>query len=203
MKLSQWFKQYLLLIAALVFTIATEAVSKEGSSATSFYSNFEELSFTDQDSHAYQIAKLSGKVTLFNFIYTQCSSVCPLQTKALQEIQQSLPPETGKDVQFISVSLDPLNDTPQKLNAYAKRMHADLNHWSFITGKPESIEKIANRLSLYGNPVLNEDKKVVRPNDHSTALWLINRKGELMMRYSGNPLDTQRISKELTQLSKM
>jgi protein SCO1 len=170
---------------------------------TSFYTHFQRGQFVDQDGQALKMTSFKGKVVLFNFIYTQCSSVCPIQTKQLAEIQKSFSAELKRKVQFVSVSLDPLNDTPKKLKTYAENMHIDLSHWSFITGRPDDIKRISDQLSLYGNPAANQNKAIVQPNDHSTHLWAINKDGQLMMQYSGVPIDKVRISNEMKQLVMM
>ena len=165
---------------------------------SSFYSNFENLAFTDQNNHPFHIRDLKDKVTLFNFIFTQCSTVCSTQTKALVEVQKALSPELRKKVQLVSVSLDPFNDNPTVLKSFAKRMGANLKGWFFITGKPQGIQQVADRLKLFGN-----EKQAKRPDDHTTNLWLIDENGRLMQRYSGNPLDVKRVAREIGQLHEM
>jgi protein SCO1 len=203
------FRQFLLaqaILFALLFNHSVLSVAKAKdvstiTDPTSFYSNFENQTYTDQNNHAFNYASLSGKVNLFNFIFTQCSNVCPIQTKQLVEIKKLLPPNVNKNVQIVSVSLDPLNDTPKVLNTFAKKTGANLPSWSFITGSPESIQQLVDRLQLFGNEKQVKDAK--RPNDHTTALWLIDKNGRLMQRYSANPLDVKRIAQEVEQLYKM
>ncbi len=203
------FRQFLL-AQAVLFTlllnhsILSVAKTKDVSTitdSTSFYSNFENQTYTDQNNHTINYASLIGKVSLFNFIFTQCSNVCPLQTKQLVEIKKSLPPNVNKNVQIVSVSLDPLKDTPKVLNTFAKKTGANLPGWSFIMGSPESIQQLVDRLQLFGNEKQVKDAK--RPNDHTTVLWLVDKNGKLMQRYSGNPLDVKRIMQEVEQLYKM
>lgn len=170
--------------------------------ATSFYSNLGDLAFKSQHDKTFNIAQLNQKITLFNFIYTQCSTVCPVQTKALSEVLDALPAKVKSHVVFVSVSLDPLHDTPQKLKAFAARMHAEDNHWAFITGNPADIATLSERLKLFGT----DPKKLtqaVRPNDHTTHLWLMDKQGRLMMRYMGNPVDKARIAQDIIQLNSM
>ncbi|MDX1914359.1 MAG: SCO family protein [Methylophilus sp.] len=191
----------LLLSVCLTFALQTSVRAVEDT--TSFYTHFQNKAFLDQNGQLLKTTSLKGKVILFNFIYTQCSTVCPVQTKQLIEIQKSFPAEVKQQVQFVSVSLDPLNDTPKKLKAYAKKMQVDFSSWTLITGKPEDIQHITEQLSLFGNPAANQNKTVVRPNNHTTQLWLVSKNGQLMMQYGGISIDMARISKEVTQLTKM
>lgn len=187
----------LVLIVSLFCMFANAAVD-----AASFYSNFTNLSFKNQHNQTFNVAKLTHKVVLFNFIYTQCATVCSVQTKALVDVVNSLPNDIRAKVALVSVSLDPLNDTPAKLSAFAKQNHADFNNWYFITSKPDDVKTLSDRLKLFG-----ANKKTsaaaVRPNDHITHLWLVDNKGRLIMRYLGNPIDKARLAREMEQLSNL
>lgn len=169
---------------------------------TSFYSNFTNLSFKNQHNQTFDTSKLTHKVVLFNFIYTQCATVCSVQTKALVDVVNALPSEVRPKIAIVSVSLDPLNDTPAKLVAFAKQNHADFNNWYFITSKPNDVATLSDRLKLYGYDKKKSDA-AVRPNDHITHLWLVDNKGRLIMRYLGNPIDKARLTREMEQLSNL
>jgi cytochrome oxidase Cu insertion factor (SCO1/SenC/PrrC family) len=168
--------------------------------ATSFYSNFANLTFKNQHNQAFNTAKLTHKVVLFNFIYTQCATVCSVQTKALVDVVNALPKNVRAKVALVSVSLDPLSDTPEKLSAFAKQNHADFNNWYFITSKPDDVKTLSDRLKLFGADKKTSDA-AVRPNDHITHLWLVDNQGRLIMRYLGNPIDKARLAREMEQLS--
>ena len=163
-----------------------------GKTAT-FDSNFEGAMLQDQEGRPFRFSLLAGKSILYNFVYTGCSTVCPIQTHVLAEVQRGLAPEVRDRVHFVSVSLDPLSDSPKVLKAFALRMGADLKHWSFITGRPADIERVADRLRLF-----KPDAR--QPDDHATSLWLADHEGRLMQRYPGNPPDRARLIAELTQL---
>lgn len=170
---------------------------------SSFYSNFNEIALVDQDNHSFQITKLAGTVTLYNFIFTHCSNVCPIQTKQLSEIQKSLSADTRKHVQFVSVSLDPLNDTPAVIKAFAQKHGVDFKGWSFVTGKPQDIQKLSDKLGLYDKRKEAEQKDIKRPDGHMTHLWLVNSDGQLMQRYIGNNIDGKRLANEISTLVSM
>lgn len=187
-------------MCTILFAFATSLRAE--TTATSFYSNFNDLTFKTQLGQPFSIANLHHKVTLFNFIYTQCSAVCPVQTKALSEVLASLPVKLKPHVAFISVSLDPLNDTPAKLKAFAQRTHAEADNWVFITGSPADTATLTERLKLFGTDP-KKLKQAVRPNDHTTHLWLVDAQGRLMMRYMGNPIDKARIAQDIAQLNNM
>jgi protein SCO1 len=188
------------LFSLLIVALPSLAIAQETVDPTSFYSNFNEVSLTDQDNHAFQVTNFAGKVTLYNFIFTHCSNVCPVQTKQISDVQKLLSAETRKHVQFISVSLDPLNDTPAALKSFAKQHGADLSNWSFVTGTPQGIQKLSDKLSLYDKKPDPTKKNLVRPDGHATMLWLVDSKGLLMQRYSGDTVDTKRLAIEIGTL---
>lgn len=76
---------------------------------------------------------IKGRVVVINFFFTSCTLVCPIQGRALAKLQAQLGPRLGKDVFLISVSKDPRNDTPARLN----RWGADFGvapGWTLVTG---------------------------------------------------------------------
>jgi len=183
-------------LAAAVSLALLPAAARAGGGG--FAVNFEGASLVDQEGRPFSFAPLAGKVLLVNFVYTGCSTVCPLQTRALAEVQAALPPAVASRVRFVSVSLDPLQDTPAALKAFAKTMRADLARWSFVTGRPTDTARIAQRLSLF-----RAGPSVTRPDDHSSSLWAVDAKGRLVQRYAGNPLDPARLERELTALAQI
>jgi len=73
-----------------------------------------------------------GRPVLLNFIFTTCSSVCPLSSRTLEEFQRKLGPQ-ALNVHLMSISIDPEQDTPARLNEYARKFHAG-PEWNYYTG---------------------------------------------------------------------
>lgn len=166
----------------------------------SFLSNFDGLDLVDQNGLAFQPAGLMNRVVLFNFIFTRCGSTCPLQTRTLAGVLKELPDEVRDDIRFVSVSIDPANDTPEKLRRFSEQTGADLDGWSFLTGEPRQIERLTGRLHLFDE---SESGRENRPEIHRTSLWLVDKQGRMLQRYRGNPPDKERLIRELTQVSRM
>lgn len=103
---------------------------------------------------------LKGKMVVVNLIYTHCLDSCPLETARLAEVQRMLGDRMGKDIFFYSISIDPKQDTPEALKAYAEKYHAGPG-WLFLTGKMSDIDLIAHKLGLYYDPGLNRDGHTV------------------------------------------
>ncbi|MEH3087158.1 MAG: SCO family protein [Xylophilus ampelinus] len=166
--------------------------------ASAFAANFEGMRLRDQDDRAFRLDSLAGRVVLFHFVFTGCSTICPAQTHVLAEVQRGLGADVRRRVHFVSVSVDPLADTPAALRAFALRMGADLRTWSFVTGRPEDIDRLADRLRLF-----RAAPGAVRPGDHATALWLVDARGRLAQRYGGNPPDAIRLGQELATYARL
>ena len=73
-----------------------------------------------------------GRPVLLNFIFTTCSSICPLTSRTLEEFQRKLGPQAAK-LHLMSISIDPEEDTPARLRAYARKFHAG-PEWQYYTG---------------------------------------------------------------------
>ncbi len=166
-----------------------------GAASTGFAANFGGMKLLDQDGRPLDLTRWSGRIVLINFVYTGCSTSCPIQTRALADMQRQLPGSLRSRVQLLSVSLDPLQDTPAALKDFAKRMGADLSNWRFATGRPQDVERLSQALRLF-----RPGAEVRKPEEHSTALWLVDPKGELRMRYAGNPPDVPRLLREIAAL---
>lgn len=142
-------------------------------------------------------ARLGGRPVLMHFIFTQCATLCPVQVAELVQVHQALPADVQRDVRFVSVTVDPLSDTPTTLAAYARRMQADRPGWSFATGHPEQVHQLLERLQVWPKP-----GQPARPDDHRTTLFLFARDGVLLQRFGGAPVDRVRLQDELTRLTR-
>lgn len=88
------------------------------------------------------------KTVLLNFFLVQCTEGrCPMMMANLRRVQKLLGDRMGRDVFFISVTLQPLFDRPSKLNAYAENIGAKPG-WEFLTGKPADVELLRQSLGF-------------------------------------------------------
>jgi len=73
-----------------------------------------------------------GRPVLLNFVFTTCSSICPLTSRTLEEFQDKLGSEAAR-IHLMSISIDPEQDTPARLSEYARKFHAGPD-WQYYTG---------------------------------------------------------------------
>jgi cytochrome oxidase Cu insertion factor (SCO1/SenC/PrrC family)/cytochrome c2 len=85
---------------------------------------------------------IKDKLVVISFIYTSCTDLCPLTTARLAEMRDMLGDAVGRDVFFISMTVDPATDTPERMKAFAEAYDATAPGWRFVTGRPEDIERI-------------------------------------------------------------
>lgn len=93
---------------------------------------------------------IKGKVVLINFMFTSCTSQCPLTTANLVKVEEALGERLGRDVVMISVSVDPSVDTPAVLEKYSRRYNTKPG-WYFVTGSRQDIDLIRRRLGGLDN----------------------------------------------------
>lgn len=98
-----------------------------------------ELHLVDQRGRPVTNADLSGKVLVVDFIFTTCPTVCPRLTERMALVGKRL--AADKDVRLVSITVDPENDTPEKLAAYGAKYGATPDQWMFLTGEPEHVRK--------------------------------------------------------------
>jgi protein SCO1/2 len=96
----------------------------------------------DQDGKAlrFRTDAVAGRLVAINFIYTTCTTVCPLQSALFKSVQKQLGDRAGRDVVLVSVTVDPLRDTPLALRQFASRYGAGPG-WKFLTGSTQAVEQ--------------------------------------------------------------
>jgi protein SCO1 len=95
-----------------------------------------------------RLADLRGKVVVLHFIYAGCPDVCPLHADRIAEIQSIVNQTPMKEqLQFVTITTDPRNDTPDVLRAYGERHGLDPVNWVFLTTTPEQPEDATRKLA--------------------------------------------------------
>jgi len=102
---------------------------------------------------------LHNRVVLLNVIFTSCNDACPLITRKLKEVRELLG-DKADGITFISLTSDPLRDTPTVLKAYTLKQGADDPHWLFLTGDKAQMDLVLGRIGQI----------VPTPEQHSTQL---------------------------------
>lgn len=78
-------------------------------------------------------AELKGQAYVANFFFTSCGSVCPRLSRRMAEVEERTK-GLGEALRLVSVTVDPENDTPERLREYAAAYRKDPARWTFVTG---------------------------------------------------------------------
>src|SRR5229473_6866318 len=112
---------------------------------------------------------IKGKIVLISFIYTNCPDICPLTTARITQVEDKLGEIVGRDIFFISMTVDPERDTPKKLKEFATAFDVGPG-WLFLTGKPEDIRAINYTLGDRNRKLSDHRNEIVLGND-TTGEW--------------------------------
>jgi protein SCO1 len=152
--------------------------------------------FVDQDGGARDLASFRGSTVVVTFIYTRCPmpEFCPLMDRQFAAIQAAIKSDPAlKNIRLASVSFDPITDTPAVLKGHAKRLGADPNVWTFLTGKEEEIDQFGKRFGVS----ITRENTVTRDITHNLRTVIIDANGALVKWYTGNDWKPEQILAEL------
>lgn len=113
---------------------------------------------------------LADRVVLINVIFTHCDDACPLITRKLREVRDRLGARFGKEVHFISISIDPERDTPQALKAFARTQGVDVAGWTFLTGDKADVSRVLARLGQL-TPSVDEHSTLLIAGNVGAKRW--------------------------------
>ena len=142
---------------------------------------------------------LKGKVLLVSFIFTTCNGTCPATTHRMSQIQEELKSRglTKDDrVRLLSISLDPIRDTPEVLGGYMKMYDADPAHWSFLTGPPEKVTDVIKAWGMWVKPAANGQL------DHPSRIFLVDPQYRIREIYNLNFLRPKWVAQDVELLLK-
>lgn len=151
----------------------------------------------DQDGQARTLSSLRGHRVALTFTYLKCPipEFCPLMDRHFAEVQKTVKATPRlADVQLLSVSFDPANDTPQALKAHAQALGADPRVWSFVTGTDEEIATLTRRFGLY----IERDGQDAFDIMHNLRTAIIDPEGRVVQVYSGNDWTPAQLVADLT-----
>lgn len=139
-----------------------------------------EFALYDQSGEVVRSARFTGKQVMLNFIFTRCpvADMCPAATLKMMQTQK-LAAEAGvKNLELVSITLDPAYDTPGVLKEYASVRGIDTSNFSFLTGPENAIKDL---LAQFGVIAEFEDDLL----KHTLTTLLISEDGRIVHRADG------------------
>jgi protein SCO1/2 len=116
-------------------------------------------------------ALVRGRATAVHLMFTGCLTVCPIQGAIFQRVQSLLTDQVALGIQLLSLSIDPLGDTPAAMRSWLKRFDAH-DGWIAVAPDPDDLDRL---LELFG-----QGRNAVE--SHATVVNIVNRQGELVWR---------------------
>lgn len=139
-----------------------------------------DFAFTNQEGNTVGKAQMEGKITIVDFFFTSCPSICPDMSREMERVNDLFRDEA--QIQIFSISIDPEYDTPAVLKEYAERHLAKAGKWDFLTGNKLDIYRLARCgfviPTLDGNGVADDFV-------HSDKFILVDELGRIRGYYSG------------------
>jgi len=147
-----------------------------------------ELKLVREDGKTVALKDVLGddRPVLVNFIYTTCTTICPLSSQVFAQFQSKLGDDAAK-VQLVSFSIDPEEDTPARLVDYAKKFHAGAS-WHHYTGTLAASVAVQRAFDAYRGDKMNHGPLTLMRAAHSTKWVRIDgfaSADDLMMEYHG------------------
>jgi cytochrome oxidase Cu insertion factor (SCO1/SenC/PrrC family) len=143
----------------------TAGASHEIATPASTKINIPDIEALDQDGRKihFYTDLVKGQTVVINFIFTTCTTICPPLGATFARVQKELGDKVGRDVRFISISVDPATDTPERLKAWGAKFHAG-EGWTFVTGHKTQIDELLRALGASS----------ARREDHSPTVLIGN-----------------------------
>jgi protein SCO1/2 len=109
-----------------------------------------DLALLDQEGsqRKFRSEVVGDKIVVIDFIYTACTTACPLISVLIAKLQENLGERLGKEVRLVSISLDPVRDTPARLREHVLRYQAQPG-WIWLTGEKPQVDQILKGLGAY------------------------------------------------------
>ena len=161
---------------------AAAVIPPSVASSSSKTLNIPDVEVLDQDGNVRHFYSdlVKGKTVAINFIFTNCTTICPPLGATFARVQREV---ADKDVQFISVSVDPLTDTPERLKAWGAKFKAGAG-WTFVTGNKAEIDQLLQALGA----------SAARREDHTPSVIVGNDAKDVWTRTYGLTKTTQMVS---------
>ena len=156
-------------------------------------------SFLDQGGRKRRFSGFKGAPVVMTFIYTRCpiATFCPLMDRHFAALQKTLKEDPAlKAVRLVTVSFDPVTDTPAVLTKHAKALNADLSRWTFLTGDRDEVDQFASRFGVSITRSLTDQRDIT----HNLRTAIIDADGTLVKAYTGNDWSPEQVLADLRKL---
>ncbi|WP_042223945.1 SCO family protein [Oceanobacillus manasiensis] len=189
--------KYKLILPFLGLLLLLTACGEEDYNGDFSY-NVKDFTYTNQDNEEFNSNELEGKFWVADFVFTNCETVCPNMTSNMADLQKMLKEEGLEDVEFVSFSVDPENDTPEKLKEYAASRGATFNNWNLLTGYEFQDVK---ELSIKSFKTALEKAPDSDQMMHGISFFIVSPEGNAIKKFDGRqPAEMENIVQYLKEI---
>jgi len=157
------------------------------------YGQIKDFQLTDSKGERFQSGQLKDKVLVVDFFFTTCGTICPIMTRNMNTLYGVY--KSNPNVEFVSISVNPDQDTPDVLAKYAQKYQVNTNNWHFLTGTRAAITDLTVNSFKIGS--------IEEPIFHSANFVLVDKSGRIRGYYDGTVKEeVMELARDLKQLIK-
>ena len=148
-----------------------QKAGEQGSNANSADVSIPDVSLITQHGDTVNLRSdvVGDRIVVIDFVYTTCTTICPVLSAILGQVQGQLGDRLGKDVMLVSLTVDPLRDTPARLKAYSEKHRAG-DGWLWLTGNKQAVDDALQQLGVY-TPNFEDHPSTILVGDGSSGEW--------------------------------
>lgn len=137
------------------------------------------FSWKDEYGEEFKLGSLKGAPVILTMAYTRCKTACPFTMQRIKRVAAALK-ESSIPAQFVIVSLDPENDTPETLLTFKKTYELETKSWHLLTGADNNVRKLSV-LTGYSYQQNSNDPDIV----HSNKILVLDKSGRIINEIEG------------------
>lgn len=146
--------------------------------------------FTERNGQIFTADNLKNKISVVDFIFTSCPGPCPVMTGKMATMYRRY--ANDPRIQFVSISVDPANDSLSVLRAYAEKYGVTDNRWAFLRGPIEEVHRVSEQIFKLGGEL---------PSLHSSKFILVDGEANIRGYYSSE--ETEALSTLQTHVDQL
>jgi len=168
-------------IAAAANALAQDTAMRGKAACREIGETAPEFTLFDQEGRAVAMSRFRGKQVMLNFIFTRCpvATMCPAATARMMAVQKAARVAGIANLEIISISFDPANDTPGVLKEYAAARGIDTSNFSLLTGPDTAVRQLLAQMGI----IREFEGETIK---HTLATLLINEQGQIIHRVDGS-----------------
>ncbi|WMN12492.1 SCO family protein [Marivirga salinae] len=151
--------------------------------------------WTTQHNKQIEFKDLQGSVLAVVMVYTSCQTACPRLAADMRNIEKQVAEKGKENVKYVLVSIDPENDTPERLTQYGKEYQLEGDQWLFLRGTEETVREFANVVAV--------KYKQISPIDfsHSNIISVFDAEGVMQHQQEGLGVNNKETIEQIIELS--